>query len=51
MRWIESDLKNWLLYRQVWSDMGSYNMRMWVRPDLGQKYGFSGTDWADSPSD
>jgi hypothetical protein len=45
------DLKNWLLYRQVWSDLGSYNMRLWVRADLAQKYGFTGADRADIPSD
>jgi len=46
-----SDLKKWILYREVWSDLGSYNMRMWVRPDLAQKYGFTGTDRADVPTD
>ncbi|HET9869976.1 MAG TPA: flippase activity-associated protein Agl23, partial [bacterium] len=46
-----TDLKNWILYRQVWSDMGSYNMRMWVRPDLAQKYGFTQTDRSDVPTD
>ena len=42
-----NDLKNWILYRQVWSDMGSYNMRMWVRPDLALKYGFTETTRSD----
>lgn len=46
-----TDLKNWVLYRQVWSDMGSYNMRMWVRPDLAQKYGFTETTRSDVPVD
>ncbi len=46
-----ADLKNWILYRQVWSDMGSYNMRMWVRPDLAQKYGFTETTRSDIPVD
>ena len=46
-----SDLKNWILYREVWSDLGSYNMRMWVKPDLAQKYGFTETTRADVPAD
>ncbi|MGH7739207.1 MAG: flippase activity-associated protein Agl23 [bacterium] len=46
-----NDLKNWILYRQVWSDMGSYNMRMWVRPDLAQKYGFTATSRTDISTD
>jgi uncharacterized protein (TIGR03663 family) len=46
-----NDLKNWILYREVWSDMGSYNMRMWVRPDLAQKYGFTETNRSDIPAD
>jgi len=46
-----SDLKKWVLYREVWSDMGSYNMRMWVRPDLAQKYGFTETNRSDVPAD
>src|SRR5260221_4236710 len=45
------DLKKWILNREVWSDLGSYNMRMWIRPDLAQKYGFTGTDRTDVPSD
>ncbi|HUO57946.1 MAG TPA: flippase activity-associated protein Agl23 [bacterium] len=45
------DLKQWLLYREVWSDLGSYNMRLWIRPDLAAKYGFTGTERADIPSD
>ncbi len=45
------DLKSWLLYRQVWSDLGSYNMRMWVRKDLADKYGFTGTDRSDIPTE
>jgi predicted membrane-bound mannosyltransferase len=45
------DLKNWILYREVWSDMGSYNMRMWVAPDLAQKYGFTGTNRSDIQTD
>ena len=46
-----NDIKNWILYRQVWSDLGSYNMRMWVRPDLAQKYGFTEDSRSDVPSD
>ncbi len=46
-----SDLKKWILYREVWSDMGSYNMRMWVRSDLAQKYGFTDTNRSDIPTD
>ena len=45
------DLKNWLLYRQVWSDLGSYNMRLWVRKDLADRYGFTETNRQDIPSD
>ncbi len=45
------DLKNWLLYRQVWSDLGSYNMRLWVRKDLADKYGFVESDRTDIPTD
>ena len=37
------DLKQWYLYRDVWSDLGSYNMRLWVRKDLADKYGFTET--------
>ncbi len=46
-----NDLKKWLLYREVWSDLGSYNMRMWIRPDIAQKYGFTETDRLDVPAD
>ena len=46
-----SDLKNWFLYRQVWSDLGSYNMRLWVRKDLADKYGFTETNRSDIPAD
>jgi len=46
-----SDLKNWLLYREVWSDLGSYNMRLWVRKDLADKYGFTETNRGDVPAD
>ncbi len=46
-----SDLKKWILYREVWSDMGSYNMRMWVKQDLAQKYGFTETNRSDIPAD
>jgi hypothetical protein len=46
-----TDLMNWVLYRQVWSDMGSYNMRLWVRADLAAKYGFTNTTRADVPAD
>jgi predicted membrane-bound mannosyltransferase len=45
------DLKNWLLYRQVWSDLGSYNFRLWVRKDLADKYGFTETNRSDVPAD
>jgi hypothetical protein len=45
------DLKKWILYREVWSDLGSYNMRMWVRPDLALKYGFTETNRADLLTD
>jgi predicted membrane-bound mannosyltransferase len=45
------DLKNWLLYRQVWSDLGSTNMRLWVRKDLADKYGFTETNRQDIPAD
>jgi len=45
------DLKNWLLYRQVWSDLGSYNFRLWVRKDLADKYGFTETNRGDVPAD
>lgn len=46
-----TDIKNWVLYRKVWSDLGSYNMRMWVRPDLAQKYGFTEDSRTDVPAD
>ncbi len=46
-----SDIKKWVFYRQVWSDLGSYNMRMWVRPDLAQKYGFTEDSRSDVPAD
>jgi uncharacterized protein (TIGR03663 family) len=46
-----NDLKNWILYREVWSDLGSYNMRMWVAPDLAQKYGFTETARTDIQTD
>jgi uncharacterized protein (TIGR03663 family) len=46
-----SDLRKWMLYREVWSDMGSYNMRLWVRPDLAQRYGFTDTNRSDVPAD
>jgi hypothetical protein len=46
-----NDLVNWILYRQVWSDMGSYNMRMWVRGDLAAKYGYTSTTRSDVPAD
>ncbi len=46
-----SDLKKWVLYREVWSDMGSYNMRLWVKPDLAQKYGFTDVNRSDIPAD
>ncbi len=42
-----TDLKNWFLYRRVWSDLGSYNMRLWVRKDLAEKYRFTETDRQD----
>jgi len=42
-----NDLRKWLLYREVWSDLGSYNMRLWLRPDLAQKYGFTGAERTD----
>jgi hypothetical protein len=40
-----------MLYRQVWSDLGSYNMRLWVRKDLADKYGFTQTNRQDVPAD
>jgi hypothetical protein len=46
-----NDIKNWVFYRQVWSDLGSYNMRLWVRPDLAQKYGFTEDSRTDVPAD
>jgi hypothetical protein len=46
-----SDIKKWVLYRQVWSDLGSYNMRMWIRPDIAQKYGFTEDTRSDVPAD
>ena len=46
-----SDIKKWVFYREVWSDLGSYNMRMWVRPDLAQKYGFTEDSRSDVPAD
>ena len=46
-----NDLKNWYLYRQVWSDLGSYNMRLWVRKDLAEKYGFTEITRSDVPAD
>ncbi|HVZ80963.1 MAG TPA: flippase activity-associated protein Agl23 [bacterium] len=46
-----NDLKDWILYRKVWSDLGSYNMRLWVRKDLADKYGYTHTDRADIPAD
>jgi hypothetical protein len=46
-----NDLKNWILYRRVWSDLGSMNMRLWVRKDLADKYGFTGADRTDIPSE
>lgn len=45
------DFKNWFLYRQVWSDLGSYNFRLWVRKDLADKYGFTETNRGDVPAD
>ena len=45
------DLINWILYRKVWSDLGSYNMRLWVRGDLAAKYGFTDIGRSDIPSD
>lgn len=46
-----SDLRKWMLYREVWSELGSYNMRLWVKPDLAQKYGFTDTNRSDVPAD
>jgi len=46
-----SDIKKWVFYREVWSDLGSYNMRMWIRPDLAQKYGFTEDSRTDVPAD
>jgi len=46
-----NDLIKWALYREVWSDMGSYNMRMWVRGDLAAKYGFTNTTRTDVPAE
>jgi uncharacterized protein (TIGR03663 family) len=46
-----NDLKNWVLYRRVWSDLGSYNMRLWVRSDLAQKYGYTEFARGDVPAD
>jgi uncharacterized protein (TIGR03663 family) len=46
-----NDLVDWILYRKVWSDMGSYNMRLWVRGDLAAKYGFTETTRSDVPAD
>jgi hypothetical protein len=46
-----NDLKGWILYRKVWSDLGSMNMRLWVRKDLADKYGFTGADRTDIPSE
>jgi uncharacterized protein (TIGR03663 family) len=46
-----NDLKNWVLYRKVWSDLGSYNMRLWIRKDLADKYGYTHTDRSDVPAD
>jgi hypothetical protein len=46
-----NDLKKWILYRQVWSDLGSYNMRLWVRGDLAQKYDFTPQNRTDIPDD
>ena len=46
-----NDLKKWVLYREVWSDLGSYNMRLWVKPDLAQKYGFTENTRSDVPAD
>lgn len=45
------DLKKWILYREVWSDLGSYNMRLWVKKDLADKYGFTETNRSDVPAD
>jgi len=46
-----NDIKKWVFYRQVWSDLGSYNMRMWIRPDLAQKYSFTEDSRTDVPAD
>lgn len=46
-----SDLRKWMLYREVWSELGSYNMRLWVKPDLAQKYGFTDTNRSDVPAE
>src|SRR5581483_11782716 len=46
-----TDLKNWILYRKVWSDLGSMNMRLWVRKDLADKYGFTDANRTDIPAD
>jgi uncharacterized protein (TIGR03663 family) len=35
------EIGKWVLNREVWSDEGSYDMRLWVRGDLAKKYGFT----------
>jgi uncharacterized protein (TIGR03663 family) len=44
------ELTAWFFRREVWSDEGSYNMRLWVRGDLAQKYGFVDIHRQDIPS-
>ncbi len=44
------DLWEWVVHRKVWSDEGSYNMRLWIQSDLAQKYGFTDDHRADIPS-
>lgn len=36
-----SDLGKWVLNREVWTDKGSFDMRLWVRGDLAKKYGYT----------
>jgi uncharacterized protein (TIGR03663 family) len=35
------ELGRWVINREVWTDKGSYDMRLWVRGDLARKYGFT----------
>lgn len=41
------DIVNWVLYRKVWSPLGSYNMRLWIKKKLAKRYCFTRTTRSD----